>query len=292
MDNSRTLRFNLSNDITPADKIVAIDLVLKQAPGASSYKTHLHEISGDGMDMDLKLLDSGDYSGEWHTLHVQNFVDSVDGTSGRRDYRLLLSISGGEGAGDVLHRVKPMLLIYSNDQDQGVEGEYADWEAPSASRNMAAHSRSRSKESRQEDGRSRSGYSHRRRRREVTSASSESNSRSLSLSDMQSLSCQRQVRVVSFHDLGWPGSALYDVLSPSRARFSFCAGTCADPYNQGTTNYTNHAKMVSLTQPRLEGVTPCCVPTQYKAVRTTYASKFSGVTTMTTYPNAISCGCR
>jgi hypothetical protein len=270
----------------PLDKIVAIDLVLKQAPGASAYQTRLHEISGDETDRDLKLLDAGEYRGNWHTFHVADLVDSVDGDSGKRNYRLLLSISGGEDAGNILREAKPMLLIYINDQGQsGGEVDEDEGVAPT-SRDRSSRSRSRTKESR---GRSLSGQGHRRRRRDVSGV--EPTSQTVSLSDMQNMSCRKQTRITTFRELGWPGAWLFTVLSPVSAHFSFCAGTCSNPLNPGTTNYTNHAKLISLSEPQLARVTPCCVPTKYTPIPIKYTSRFSKVLTMTTYPIAESCGC-
>lgn len=289
-DNSRTLQFNLSSSIDAADKITAIDLVLKQEAGVSSYETHLHEISGDE-DTELKLLDSGVYRGEWHTLHVQNLMDSVDGTSGKRNYNLLLSVSGGAGEGtdDLLRRVKPMLLIYTNDMNRtGGETVPTHDGYPVIGRDRSGFSSS--KEYRSRDPRTRSNeqddtQSNRRRR----NAGGESGT--MSLAEKRQLTCRVQETTTTFGEdgMGWPGSQ-YMVLTPSVARFSFCLGTCNDPFST-TVNYTNHAKLIGLNQPDLADITPCCVALEFTPLPIMYVSLVSRVTTMTTYPIARSCRC-
>lgn len=270
--------------MTGTDRIAAIDLVLKQAPGASPYKTHLHEISGDETDMELKLLDSGEYDGEWHTLHVQNLVDSIDGASGKKNYKLLLSVSGGEDEGmdDLLQRVKPMLLIYTNDLNRTGEEPMADEGHQVMGRASAGSSRSKDSRSR-----SRQQYSTRRQRRR-RDASEASSSSGLSLAQMKALSCRVQERRVTYQELGYPGS-LHVVLSGTVTTFAFCYGTCNDPFSSAV-NYTNHAKLIGLTLMQ-DSVAPCCVPNEFTPTPITYVSIFSSVITMTTYPNARSCQC-
>ena len=276
-DNSRTLHFNLSNIIKPTMRILAVDLVLKQTPGASSYGTHLHEITGDDTDMDLKLLDSGMYRGGWHTLRVKNLVDSVDGASGRRNYELLLSISGGEEAEDVLRKAKPMLLIYTNDLEVG-GSPYgaADMGATNDRDESRSRTRSRTKESREEYGESQSASeeSHRRRRRAASPASSP---------------CQKHSVLTNYSQLGWPVDSR--VLSGNTVRFHFCSGSCALSLNPSSTSYSNHAKLLAHSVLRSH-VAPCCVPIEYTPVPIRYVDLYSRFMTITTYPVASSCGCR
>lgn len=275
-------------------KILAIDLVLKQTPGTSVYRTSLHEITEDETDIDLKLLDSGLYRGDWHTLHVENLVDSMDGGSGRRNYKLLLSISGGEEAEDILRRAKPMLLIYTNDLSQ--TGEVGSYDAAADlgttrdrdDSRSRTRTRSRSKESREEYGQSRSRQSHRRQRRDVPSESTTSATPTGTHS--QSEPCQKYSTTTSFAQLGWPGPVTYKVLFPGEnaARFDFCAGTCLQSSNNDTTDFTNHATLISRT---LQSHV-CCVPTEYTPVPIKYTGRFSRVLIVATYPIARSCGCR
>ena len=67
------------------------------------------------------MLDSGEYSGQWHTLQVQNIEDSINADSLRRNYHLALSITtdDGESMGlqDILRTIKSMLLVYTNTLD-------------------------------------------------------------------------------------------------------------------------------------------------------------------------------
>ena len=67
------------------------------------------------------MLDSGEYSGQWHTLQVQNIEDSINADSLRRNHHLALSITtdDGESMGlqDILRTIKPMLLVYTNTLD-------------------------------------------------------------------------------------------------------------------------------------------------------------------------------
>lgn len=290
-DGSRTLSFNLSDSMGAVDKIAAVDLVLKQTSelSGSSYRVHLHEISGDETDMDLKLLDSGEYTGKWHTLHVQNLVDNVDSATGKRNYRLLLSVSG-EGEASLLGMLKPMLLIYTIENQTGEDSVLSpvDTGMPVRTRSRGSSSRSRSKESRQQHERD-SGRGNRRRRDVSGAQATES---TVSLQELKTLSCRKHTRTMTFAELGWPGSA-FQVMSPKTAKFTFCYGTCNRPHQANTVSYTNHAKLVSLTRPELanEGIAPCCVPMEYRPIPITRVSKTSHVIIMTTYPDATSCRC-
>lgn len=287
-DNSRVLQFNLSS-MGMGNKIVAIDLVLKQTRGAPTLKTQLHEMWGEEADLNLKLLDSGEYNGQWHTLHVQSAVDSVDSTSGERNYRLLLSVSGGKDDDkmeEVLRRVKPMLLIYTNEVNMTYESVDT-----STDRTTAASTRSKS--SRQQHG----GRGIRRRKSVGTApnpASSGPVNSQPSLAEMKKLHCRRQTRTMTFEQLGWPGTQ-FVVLTPHSAVFSFCTGHCNQPIHPpssgGSTFYSNHAKIISLGQPKLAGIAPCCVPMEISPIEVTYYSRFTRVIVMTSFPDVSSCGC-
>ena len=118
-DDFRILKFNLSS-LTFSDKIASIQLGLKQSrSNTSSYVSQLYEIIGNSTKQ--IMLDTGEYSGQWHTLQVQNIEDSINADSLRRNYHLALSITtdDGESMGlqDILRTIKPMLLAYTNSLD-------------------------------------------------------------------------------------------------------------------------------------------------------------------------------
>lgn len=278
-DNSRTLQFNLSS-VDSADEITAIDLVLKQPLSSHTYKTNLHEMSGEGSEMDLKLLDSsGEYEGEWHTLSVQNVQDTVDKVSGVRNYQLLLSLSGGGEAemSQVLHEVKPMLLIYTNDRRHTAEQAAATTPTSPTTRRAAPSIRI-----------TKGRRLNRRQRRQVVVEPEPT------LAELGKLSCRRQTKTISFSKLGWPGSR-YTVITPGLdVNFTFCHGLCNDPiHSQLGRMYNNHARLMSLTEPELAEarVTPCCVQDESTPIEVTYHSRITHVTIMTTIPHVNSCRC-
>lgn len=266
-----------------ADDIAAIDLVLKQPLGSGTHKTRLHEMSGEGSEMELKLLDSGESEGEWHTLSVQNVEDSVDKVSGVRNYQLLLSMSlsegeeGGEEAemSEVLHQVKPMLFIYTNDRRHTTE------QAAEATPTSPTTTRRAAPSARATKGR------HRSRRQVVVQPEP-------TLAELGKLSCRIQQKTISFTKLGWPGTG-YTVITPGPdVNFTFCHGQCNDPlHSQLEHMYNNHARLMSLTEPALAeaGVTPCCVPDESVPIEVTFHSTITHVTTMTTIPHVNTCRC-
>ena len=283
------------------DTIVAVDLVLKQPPNVPSYRTQLHEIIGEGSlsRQNLKLLDTGDWDGEWHTLHVENMIDSMDAASNRRNYRLSLSVSAnGKGGSpqkgkplqewEVLQMVKPMLLVYTNDFNLSSEN-LGTRSPPAVGRNNMAMENVRAKETHVKQRSIRS-------RRSVTGAQQPEPAQSMSepsLDELASRPCQRNVRTLSFAELGWPGNEEV-VIAPSIAQFSFCHGGCNranDP--RYADQYTNHAKILSITKSDLlaAGILPCCVPVEYNPIEVTYRNIYTDIVTMTTLPDISSCQC-
>lgn len=215
--------------------------------------------------MDLKLLDSGFYMGEWHTLDIEKFQDSIDSSEGRRNYRLSLSINHYQGDADledILHNIKPMLLVYTSDM-----GKFTG-------------RRSTTKSTRSSD------RSRQRKRRSIRDEPS--------LEELKRLSCRKQVRTMSFRDLNWPGER-YAVLHPFAANLSFCYGTCNDPFGDNRVQYNNHAKFISIARPDLVslGESPCCVPNpkDFTATMVTYMSLDANVTYHTSFPDVTTCIC-
>lgn len=312
-DDSRTLQFNLSS-LSTADNIVAVNLVLKRPANLPPYKAHLHEVLGGGAggeEVDLKLLDAGEHLGEWHTIQVRDMVDSVDRTSGWRNYRLILSISGGggEGSSNILHSIKPMLLVYTNDAnltttaanlpgDDASPGIRPGTAMPTQGRGTPAATSARSKGSRQQDA-----TTTRRKRSTDLSASGEEGSemagtqgQQTPLETLSTQHCQKVIRRrLTFEELGWPGSS-FVVLAPPTIDFSFCYGLCnrADAIEYQNL-YTNHARVLKASNPELtdEGVVTGCAPASYTPTprEVTYMSSVSKIITMTTIPDITSCRC-
>ena len=234
---------------------------------SSTYKIQLHEITGNGSEIDLKLLDTGEYSGEWYTLYIQNVVDSIDASSKRRNYQLVLSLSRDEGpiSTDLLKKIKPMLLVYINDisipesttnQERG--------EVSSGDKNIQMRTGQRT-------------------RREAPSEPT--------LEELKQLHCRKHVRTLSFKELGWPGEE-HDVISPSVATFSFCGGICNNPYYPDfREQYNNHAIFTTLARPDLAeaGIAPCCVPDETNVIGVQYVRH--KLISETTYSNVQSCRC-
>lgn len=262
-----------------------------------SYKIRLHEIisSIGESEVDLKLLDSGEYIGEWHTLRVLNMVDSVDPSSGRRNYRLLLSVGSSEeeGAGDILRRVKPMLLVYTNrvELEVAIGGGGAGSEMHQR-RSALGYPRRKSSRFQQQQQRG---------KRSVESPGTAAGTNGIqispSLSDLRQLSCRRQARSITFEQFGWPGQDSL-VLSPSDRHlpYAFCYGRCNQPLEQDPelrSLYGNHAVLMALARPDLVdgGVVPCCVPKEYTAIKVIFVSG-NNVTHMTSQSIPSSCQCR
>ena len=292
MDDFRTLQFNLSS-LSTADDIIAIDLVVKQLANVPAYKTQLHEvIAGESEDAgtDLKLVHEGEHEGgAWHTIHVQNVVDSRDLFSGDRNYQLVLSLSSEQElpVGDVLHSIKPMLLVYTNDANVTTpdSGTGPGTATPTQGRSTPGSSRTKG-------ARDDTSIRRRRRRREATVTP-----QSASLPTLDSLGaqhCRKEVRTMSFQDLGWPGSD-YEVVSPEVATFSFCYGLCdkANDYSHLGTPYTSHARVLSMMKPELVAnrIAPGCAALDYKPTEVSYYSPITRVVTVTTMPDVTSCLC-
>ncbi len=285
------LQFNLSS-LSVSDTIVTVHLVLKQPPNIPSFKTHLHEIVGESsLKHDLKLLDSGEWEGQWHTLHVENMVDAIDSTNRRRNYRLAISISSSEKNSpdeeDLLHMMKPMLLVYTNSLNQTSES-LGTKSPPSLGRNNMG-SNVREKDSRTQQGPAI------RRRRSVTGTESQGapSVAEPTLDELAQLPCQKNIRMMTFAELGWPGSS-NEVLVPTEAQFSFCHGRCNLPSHPDYQHqYTNHAKVISLARADLvgEGIAPCCVPIEYNPIEVSYRNIYTGVIVMTSLPDITSCQC-
>lgn len=300
MDLSRTLDFNLSA-IGLSKKIVAANLVLKQNVTAPSYTVSLHEVTresstGEESDVELNLLDAGEYSGQWHTLHVQNAVDSIDTSSGRRNYKFILSASSGNNAttSDVLRSVKPMLLVYTSDAANEIIStpgrtpiplpptRTGDEALPSAPPPPPSSGFNRDVPS----GDSKRKQQERRRQRTRRS-----------LSEDTSQPCAKHEINMSFSQLGWPGDS-YSVLlpSPSQAKVTYCAGTCTRPLAlQEREKYNNHGIMLSLALPNIVqgGVAPCCVPLNYTTpVQVVYRSTRPGFNAVDSLPVIDRCVCR
>lgn len=322
MDDSRTLRFNLST-LSTAQHIVAVDLVTKPAPDSPAYNMRLHEViesstgAGEGEEgEELKLIHEGEQSGVgWNTIHVSNVVDSVDSERRWRNYKLVLSmdVEGGVSASQLLHQIKPMLLIYtfgdasdSTLQETVVSPSAAAPEAgrspgtamPTAGKDGPAHHHAATRFPGTVGPKSlREGKMQRRRRRRRSVATGGGSAPSITqLPTLESLGqqhCQKEVRTMTFEQLGWPGSD-FEVLEPAVADFSFCYGLCnkAEIFEYRK-QYSDHAHLLSQAAPELvaNGIAPGCVPSGYVPVDVRYISKFSKVITLTTLPGVTSCSC-
>lgn len=86
----------------------------------------------------------------------------------------------------------------------------------------------------------------------------------------------------------------YEVLNPPNPSMSFCVGHCRLEDIENAERITTHAKNIGVMDPRLieAGVTPCCIPTQYRLTNLEFRPKNSVNIGMTVIQNHVTeCGC-
>lgn len=274
--NSKILKFNLSL-LSVSEKIVSIQLVLKQSNHTTlTYGAELYEMIGESRKQS-NLLDSGEYSGQWHTLQVQGIEDSVtDGV--RRNYNLALYITSSDGEAaemqDILRTIKPMLLVYTNDLD---------WMATEME--MEVEKKGVNEESSHFGDESWQAKNKRAKRTTDGSA----NPAEPTLGQMALLSCRKQVAPPRTLQMLWE---TYTIISPFNLKFSFCYGTCNSPLSTPLVDqYNNHAKLRALIAPGTPPITPCCIHNQTTTIQLIYQSVITGIVSTTSYVKVVSCRC-
>ena len=253
-----------------------MQLVLKHDSTPLPYKIKLHEIIGRKRVKKVKLLDSGEFHGLWHTFDVMNVEDSKDKVNGKRNYQIALSMttqSGRKvGMRRILKNIKPMLLVYTNDLD---------W--------MGLHSREIIEGAEPEMRRklSRSQLKSERGKR--------STSEQATLQQKAEGPCSRHVVSSSVDVVPLFLGIFNQLILPATLDFSFCHGTCNSPTHPETADmYNNHAKYMALSSPRLalEGVAPCCVPNETETISVKTKSTLDNVYSVNSYPVVKSCRCQ
>ena len=287
-DDFRILKFNLSS-LSLSDKIASIQLVLKQSRSTtSSYVSQLYEIRGNSTKQ--IMLDSGEYSGQWHTLQVQNIEDSINADSLRRNYHLALSITtdDGESMGlqDILRTIKPMLLVYTNTLDWLGKEVKLEIERMEAERIEAIKRQEKNEDETSIVG---EGSWKTKKERRNTDISLQTGTPQ-NLDGLRHLSCRKQ----STSSLDLKLSETYTVTYPTQLNFSFCYGTCTSPLQVGQTHlYSNHAKLIALIAPHLARIriSPCCIPHEMTTIPVIYQSTITQTFIMTSFPVVVSCRC-
>ena len=231
------LKFNLSS-LSLSDKIASIKLVLKQSrSNISSYVLQLHETIGNSTKQ--IMLDSEEYSGQWHILQVQNIEDSINADSLRRNYHLALSITTDDGESmrlqDILRTIKPMLLVYTNSLDWLGKEMKLEIERMEAERMEAIKRQERNEDETSIVGEG--SWKTKKERRENTDRSHQTGTPH-NLDGLRHLSCRKQSTI----SLDVMLSDTYRVTNPTHLNFSFCNGTCTSPLQVGQMHlYRNHA---------------------------------------------------
>ena len=268
-DDFRILKFNLSS-LSLSDKIASIQLVLKQSRSTtSSYASQLYEIRGNSTKQ--IMLDSGEYSGQWHTLQVQNIEDSINADSLRGNYHLALSITtdDGESMGlqDILRTIKPMLLVYTNTLDWLGKEVKLEIERMEAEQMEAIKRQERNEDETSIVGEGSWNTKKERRNTDISRQTGTPHN----IDGLRHLSCRKQ----STSSLDLKLSETYTVTYPTQLNFSFCYGTCTCPLQVGQTHlYSNHAKLIALIAPHLARtrISPCCIPHEMTTIPVIYQS--------------------
>ncbi len=248
-----------------------MQLVLKQDNASDPYTVTLYEVIAEKSVKAVRVLDSGEYHGQWHTLDIQDVEDSKDKVNGNRNYQLALALTSKNGRKmgmeRVLTSIKPMLLVYISDLNWMEEFKHRN-----EVRDKENVKRSLSKR-----------HSNKVRRRRSTE---------LTLEQKGQRMCAPYYLPSSFDVARFVLGPLNTLVSPSSLRFSFCHGACNTPTSISEAHlYNNHARFMALAAPDLAGTSPCCVQNDTIPISVVYNSSVTNYLTMITYNEVTSCRC-